>query len=104
MSENNKENFKYAICYIPLVAIFLFFTEKNTNEQYKKHIKYWMILFWIYAATTTLLNILWMSWFNWLVFIAYMSISIFLGYKAYNWEKVDVDVLNDISDKFENKK
>lgn len=40
MSKNNKENFKYAICYIPLVAIFLFFTEKDTNDNYKKHIKY----------------------------------------------------------------
>lgn len=40
MPENNKDNFKYAICYIPLIAIFLYFTEKNTSEEYKKHIKY----------------------------------------------------------------
>lgn len=40
MSENKKINFKYAICYIPLVAIFLYFTEKNISDEYKKHIKY----------------------------------------------------------------
>ena len=64
MPENNKDNFKHAICYIPLVAIFLYFTEKNTNEEYKKHIKYGIMLFVIYVITTTILNVLWLWWLN----------------------------------------
>lgn len=104
MSENNKKNFKNAICYIPLVAIFLYFTEKNTTQEYKKHIKYWMMLFVIYVITTTVLNVLWMRWLNWLVVLAYIAISIFLWFKAYNWEKVDVEILDNISDEFGEKK
>ncbi|MCD5385360.1 hypothetical protein LRZ95_01690 [Candidatus Gracilibacteria bacterium] len=100
MSENNKENFKNAICYIPLVAFFLYFTEKKTTEEFKKHIKYGMMLFIIYVITTTVLSVLWMGWLNGLVVLAYIGISIFLGFKAYNGEKVDVKILNDISDKF----
>ena len=104
MSENNKENFKNAICYIPLVAFFLYFTEKNNSIENKKHIKYWMLLFAVYAITTTVLNVLLIWWLNWLVVLAYIGISIFLWLKAYNWEKVDVEILDNISDNFGEKK
>jgi DNA polymerase III delta subunit len=42
MKNNNSknENFKNAICYIPFVAIVLFFTENNKTTELKKHIKY----------------------------------------------------------------
>ncbi|MDQ7009980.1 MAG: hypothetical protein Q9M94_06850 [Candidatus Gracilibacteria bacterium] len=99
-----KENFKYAICYIPLVAIFLYFTEKNTSEEYKKHIKYGITLFIIFIISTSVLNILWLSWFSKLILIAYIIISGLLGYKIYNGEKVDVEILDNIGEKFENKK
>ncbi len=101
MSENKKENIKYAISYIPLVAIFLYFTEKNISEEYYKHIKYWITLFIVYAVLNTMLNVLWLWWFGWLVMIAYFIISIILWLKAYNWEKVDVEILDNISDKFD---
>jgi len=104
MPKNNKNNFKYAICYIPLIAIFLFFIEKNANDEYKKHIKYWVMLFVLYVVTTTILNVLWLWWLNWFVVLAYIIISLYLWYKTYNWEKVDVEILNDISEKIENKK
>ena len=104
MSENKKINFKYAICYIPLVAIFLYFTEKNISDEYKKHIKYWILLFVIYVIITTVLRTLWLWWFNWLIILAYFWVSIYLWLKAYNWEKVDVEILNDISEKIDSKK
>jgi len=99
-----KENFKYAICYIPLVAIFLYFTEKNTSNEYKNNIKYWITLFIIYVIISLILGIIWMWWLKWLLVLAYIIISIILWYKAYNWEKVKVDILDNISETFDNKK
>lgn len=45
MSDIKKDNFKYGLSYIPLVAFFFFFTEKETSTEFKKHINYGMILF-----------------------------------------------------------
>jgi hypothetical protein len=45
MSENKKDNFKYALTYIPLVAFFFYFAEKNKTEEFNKHLKYAMVLF-----------------------------------------------------------
>ena len=42
------ENLKNAICYIPLVAFMLFFTESNKTPELMKHIKYGGSLFVIY--------------------------------------------------------
>ncbi len=103
-NKNKSENLKNAICYIPMVAIFLFLTEKKTSGEYSKHIKYWMMLFWLYVISTTILTFVWMGWLNWLIVLAYIWTSLFLWFKAYNWEKVDVEILNTISDKFGNKK
>jgi hypothetical protein len=40
MSTNQNENIKYALCYIPLVAIVILFIEENKDEKLKKHIRY----------------------------------------------------------------
>ena len=41
IQENNKkDNFKNALCYIPLVAFFFYFAESNKKEEFSKHIKY----------------------------------------------------------------
>jgi hypothetical protein len=45
MSENKKDNLKYALTYIPLVAFFFYFAEKNKSEEFSKHLKYAMVLF-----------------------------------------------------------
>jgi len=37
---SNNENLKNAICYIPLVAFIIFFTEPNKSNELMKHIKY----------------------------------------------------------------
>jgi uncharacterized membrane protein len=63
-----------------------------------------MMLFILYVVITTVLNVLWMWWLNWLVVLAYIGISLFLWFKAYNWDKIDVEILNDISEKFDDKK
>ena len=43
MESNNKtklDNFKNAICYIPFVSIWVFFTQKTKSKELQKHIKY----------------------------------------------------------------
>lgn len=102
-NEERRDNFKDAICYIPLVAIFLYFTEKNPDEEYKKHIKYWMLLFWLYIVITTILRWMLLWGLTFFVFLAYIILSLFLWFKAYNWDKVEVEILDNISDKLENK-
>lgn len=99
MSTKQNENIKYALAYIPLVSIFLFFTEKKASKEYKKNIDYSLILLWLY----TVLNII-LWWLIWaLIFIAYIWISAFLWYKSYNWKQIDIELLNNILDKINNK-
>jgi hypothetical protein len=47
MEEQNKsssDSLKHALCYIPLVAIVLFFVEEKKTDELRKHIKYGVIL------------------------------------------------------------
>jgi len=41
MSESTKkENVKNAICYIPFIAIVLYFVEENKTQDFVKHMNY----------------------------------------------------------------
>lgn len=89
----NKDNFKNAICYIPLVAVVLFFTENNKTPELNKNIKYWTFLLIVYV----LLNaFVWFWVFRWLIVIIYLWVSWFLWYKAYSWEKIEIEVIDKI--------
>jgi hypothetical protein len=46
----NSDKFKNALCYIPLVAIILFFAEDKKTKLFMKHIKYGVSLLIIYLA------------------------------------------------------
>lgn len=97
MDENKQtnENLKYALCYVPVVAIILHFVEKNKTPILEKHIRYGMVLFIAYVVLTILI-----SWlFTWLLFFAYIWLSIFLWYKTYSWEFVEIKFIDDIFDK-----
>lgn len=39
-NKSNSDNLKNALCYVPIVAIILFFTEEKKSDSLKKHIKY----------------------------------------------------------------
>ncbi len=101
MSSKNKlekDNIKFLLCYVPLVAFVLFFIEKNKSKQLMKHIKYWAILFIIYILSKALLGfIIW-----WLITTLYLLISIYLWYKAYNWEKIEIEYLDKLEWKIKN--
>jgi len=97
MDENKQtnENLKYALCYVPVVAIILHFVEKNKTPVLEKHIRYGMVLFIAYVILTILI-----SWFfTWLLFFAYIWLSIFLGYKTYSWESIEIKFIDDFFDK-----
>lgn len=99
MSEDNKSvnaKNKNALCYIPLAAFFIHFTETKKTPELKKHIKYWIILFIGYSLLSFLLW--WLIW--WFLFIIYLWISWVLWYKAYNWEEINISFIDD----FDNKK
>jgi len=103
MSENRKDNFKYALTYIPLVAFFFYFAEKDKSEEFKKHLKYAMVLFLWYTVISIVFRILLLWWLTPLLFIVYLFISWVLWYKAYNWEEVEVEILDEIWDKIQEK-
>lgn len=99
MSESKKDNLKNALCYIPLFSIVIFFAEDKKTDELKKHIKYavflliayvllYMFLWWAFGAILALLY-LWLSWFLW--------------YKAYNWENIDLEIVDDIEKKIKDK-
>ena len=92
MSENKSgsDNLKHALCYAPFVAIILFFTESKKSDELMKHMKYWFSIFVIYIV----LNIF-LSWAIWsILFLLYVWITAFLWYKAYSWEKVEIEYID----------
>ena len=102
MSHIDNNNLKNALCYIPLVAIILAFTEENKTEEFKKHMNHWIFLFIIYLVVKLILGMFFFYWsfgiFGILTFL-YFVISIILWYKAYVWEDIQVDILDNIEDK-----
>lgn len=102
MDENKQtnENLKYALCYVPVVAIILFYVEKNKTAILEKHIRYGMVIFWAYI-------VLWIlaSWlFKWLLGFFYIWVSIYMWYKTYIWESVQIKFIDDFFDKSKSNK
>lgn len=96
-NNSNRENFQNAICYIPAVWIWLFFTQENRSKELNKHIKYWTSLFvWFILLRFILVWIL-MIPLGWILFLLYAWITWFFWYKAYSWTDVNIEYI----DKFE---
>lgn len=92
---SNNQNLKNALCYVPLVSIVFFFVEKDKSKEFMKHIKYGSYLFFAYIILQILLW--WVLWG--VIFLLYLWIFIYLWYKAYNWQAIQIEYL----DKFEGK-
>jgi len=92
------DNIKHALCYVPIAAIVLFFTEEKKSDALKKHIKYWNFLFFAYIIARFIITAILPLWsLSSLLFLIYAGITWFLGYKAYQWEDMNVEYI----DKFE---
>ena len=97
--QTEQQQVKNAMAYIPVVPFVLYFTEEVKSPQFLKHIKYWMILFWIFIVLT----IFFRSAFLWILFLAYIWVSSYLAYKAYIWEDVSFKFVDDFLEKQESK-
>ena len=98
MEENNEsknEKLKNAVCYIPFVAVVLFFTEINKSKEFMKHIKYWIALFIIYIF----LNFVFWWFLSGFLFLIYVWIIWFLFYKVYNWDEVRLEHIDKLEAK-----
>lgn len=93
--EKNSQNVRNALCYIPLVAFVLYFTEENKSKEFERHLRYWMILFVVFVVCSFLFR----SIIATLVFLVYIWVSVFLWYKAYNWDDVKVEFVDDFLEK-----
>ncbi|QFR39484.1 hypothetical protein A9Q91_04625 [Candidatus Gracilibacteria bacterium 28_42_T64] len=99
-SETSKNmNLKHALCYIPLVAVIFFFTESNKSAELMKHIKYGIVLFIGYSLLQSLLA----GILGPLLFFIYIGITVFLGFKAYNGEKVELEHIDNLEQKIKEK-
>ena len=97
MDENKQTNetIKYALCYVPFVSFILYYIEKNKSAILEKHIRYWMIIFWIYIILLILA-----SWlFKWLLWFLYIWVSVFMWYKTYIWEDIKIKFIDDFFNK-----
>jgi len=95
----SNDSFKNAICYLPFWAIVMLFVENKKSDTLKQNIQYWNILFWIYI----LINFLVWSFLGGFLFMIYAWISIFFWYKAYSWEKVKIEYIDELEWKFKDK-
>lgn len=87
---------KHALCYIPGAAFILFFIETDKSKQLLKHIKYGAGLFILYL----ILNLfVWIFHLAGVLSVMYIMVSVFLGYKAYIWEDIDLEWMDVIEDK-----
>lgn len=97
---SNSNKFKFALSYIPLVAVVLFFAEDKKSKQLMKHIKYWVGLLIIYLLIRFVIVTVLSLWNLWaLLTTIYLWISIYLWYKAYKWEDVNIEYLDKIEEK-----
>lgn len=96
LKKSDSDNLKNALCYIPFVAFVLIFVETNKTDELKKHIKYWAFLFWGYIIWQFILSIIWLGG---ILFLFYMILSGFLFYKAYQWEDVNLEHIDNFEKK-----
>jgi len=88
------ERTKNALCYIPLAAFFIHFTETKKSTELKKHIKYWIIIFIAYSLLSFVI-----SWLFWgLLFVIYIWFSWYLWFNAYNWNDINLSFIDSFLD------
>ncbi len=94
------QRFKNMLCYVPFGSVFLFFIEKNKTPEFMKHIKYGAVLLILYVVLNAFLGWMWLAW---LIFLAYIGVSGFLWWKAYEWKDVTLTIIDDLEKKYINK-
>ncbi len=86
----NKLAVRKALCYVPFVSLVFFVIEKD-NKDLEIHIRYGILLFAFWVIGGLIGKILDVSF---LVFLLYIAWSWYLAFKAYSWEDIKVDFLD----------
>ena len=96
---SNGDKLKNAICYIPLGWVVLFFTEQNKSNVLMKHIKYGTALFLAFVILRFAIAWVLMLPISWLLSLVYIWITGFFWYKAYNWEDINIEYIDEFEKK-----
>ena len=95
-----KENVVNALTYFPFAwALVVYLWKRPSKGGLLKNIKYSGLL----AVGTIVLCILLNTLFTSILNIAYLGVSIFFAWKAYNGEKIKVEILDTIEGKISEK-
>lgn len=96
-----KSNVVNALSYFPYLigAIAMYFLGESNKKEAMHHISYSAIMGVAVIVLFFVLN----GFFANVVNLAYLGISAFFAYKAYNGEKVQVEILDTIEDKISEK-
>lgn len=95
-----KDNFKNAICYIPLLAIILYFIDEIKSEDYKKNIKYWIYLFALYVFSSIIIKFFLYYWaILFILFLVYIIMSAYYWFKAFKWNDVNIYIIDELDKK-----
>ena len=100
---SNGDKLKNAICYIPLGWVVLFFTEQTKSNVLMKHIKYWTALFLAFVILRFIIAWILMLPISGLLSLVYIWITWFFWYKAYNWEDINIEYIDDFEKKMKDK-
>jgi hypothetical protein len=88
------DKLKSALCYIPLAWLVIFFIEKDKSPYLIKHIKYWTVILIIFIIIRITMFAVMLNFLAPLLWLWYIGISVFLWYKAYNWEWIELEFID----------
>ncbi len=95
-----KDNFKNAICYIPLLAIVLYFIEDIKTDIYKKNIRYWIYFFALYVVSSVIIKFFLFYWSILVIFfVVYLFISSYFWFRAYKWDEINLYFIDELDKK-----
>lgn len=95
-----KDNFKNAICYIPLLAFYLYFIDEIKTENYVKNIKYWIYFFVLYVLSSIVIYFfLLYGTILFIILFIYLIFSFYYWFKAYKWDDINIFFIDQIDKK-----
>ncbi len=97
---SQRDNFKNAICYIPLLAIVLYFIDEIKTDAYRKNIKYWIYFFILYVILSVIIKFFLFYWSILVIFfIVYIFISFYFGFKVFRWGEISIYFIDELDKK-----
>lgn len=98
----SREEFTHTFSYFPyfIWPVVMFFLADSDRKKLMVHIKYsaiiaFVVVVWHIVLSWSILGFLLFPWYVWL--------SIWLGLKAYNWDKIQIDFIDSLEDSVQEK-